>query len=982
MNKQRYLYYFILASLLSSHEVLAQEASTVNNGVNTSSTNDNSSIQQNITSDKTDDGQSHLKNNESGDKNLANHVSSGQVIAQDNKANNEPVVSDVLPVQPASTTSATADKNSSGNKDSTETSSSTSITANSASSVDATAKSNNINTSNIPASSVATDVSNKAQPAIEASSTNVNIGVNSGSDKNSVKTIQVDDKNHEEAALPVPASSASTPSTSSVKTNGATQTKNSATPTDKSSSKASSDKSNTPNNNSSGNKDSTGTSSSTSTTASSASSSPDIYDVTLNNNWNFSSVVFLEDGDVLIPIKYLPPDVLGNITDLGFMKKGDSTFLKVNNKNITKKDIDNLVLEINLPEEYFKTQQIKVNQDTKQKTKYIDATYLNYDINFSSAGFADTKGTFTWNYASKNNWVVDNNFLWDGKQLVRLNSYWQKQNANDSSWVFGDTQGTTISGFNSVNFAGIRYVSSYYNNAQFLQNSMPIIPINGFAVNPSRLDLYINNQLVQQSTVASGKYSLNIPYQNVGLGTAQAVVYDITGKPVAITVPFYSNTELIKAGDNEYDIGAGMIRQNYGLNSFDYAVPIANVMYKRGITSKYTQDLFVMASGVYSAASALSHWVPIPQVGMFNLGASYNSYHQAMYTAGYERISGNFSVGGTYQWSKDFCFGFGQYCMQKQVQAYTGFSLPYKFGNLNFNYVKRQTSTAVTNVMAAQWNKQLTKNISIYANLTDVSGTSSSKSVYVGLSINLGKRLYSNTSYTAQDGKPGYQQSIYMSEDEQHPATGFGSITFDKDQDNESANLYYGARLRNLQYQMNLYKDKQGQSGNLDVTGGIAYVPSANYFSFVKPVQSGLAYVNIENVTKPVEVLHENKFAGYTNDKGQLIVPDVIAMNNERIALDINHMDKGVTLDYYQKDFYVPFSGAVEVDFKAKPLPYVVTIKGAKPGSIFNIGENYYVVGDNGLTAVENSGKATIPLDIGKTCEIEISPKQKEYECK
>lgn len=936
MNKQKYLYYIILISLLSSHEVLAQESSQT-----TSTTNGDNSAQQNITSKKDDNEPTHSDN-----------AASAPVAGSDSATSNVNNTTANTNTSINTPTPATTDSNVNSEKNAVKT---INIDDKAKASTDNSSNTGSVNNSNNSASPI-----NPASSATPATNTSISTSNVSKSNANPQGTSTSPTSNNKDSK------DSNKNSTTKPSTNTANGSPNNSS------------------NPSSGSNSGSGTTnnSAASSASSSASSSPDIYDVTLNNNWNFSSVVYLEDGDVLIPIKYLPPDVLGNITDLGFMKKGDATFLKVNNKDITKKDTDNLVLEINLPENYFKTQQIKVNQDTKKKTKYIDATYLNYDINFSSAGFADTKGTFTWNYASKNNWVFDNNFLWDGKQLVRLNSYWQKQNDNDSAWVVGDTQGTTISGFNSVTFAGIRYVSSYYNNAQFLQNSMPIIPINGFAVNPSRLDLYINNQLVQQSTIASGKYSLNIPYQNVGLGTAQAVVYDITGKPVAVTVPFYSNIDLIKAGDNEYDVGAGMIRQNYGMSSFDYAVPIANIMYKRGVTSNYTQDLFVMASGVYSATSALAHVVPYPKVGMFNLGVAYNSYRQAMYTTGYERISGNFSMGGTYQWSKNFCFGFGQYCLQKQVQAYTGFSLPYKFGNLNFNYVKRQTATAVTNVLSAQWNKQITKNISVYANMTDVTGTSSSKSVYVGVSINLGKRFYSNSSYTAQDGQPGYQQSFYMSEDEQNPSTGFGSITFDKTQDNESANLYYGARLKDLQYQLNLYKDKQGQSGNLDVTGGIAYIPSANYFSFVKPVQSGLAYVNIENVTKPIEVLHENKFAGYTNSKGQLIVPDVIAMNNERIALDINHMDKGVTLDYYQKDFYVPFSGAVEVDFKAKPLPYVVTIKGAKPGAIFNIGENYYVVGDGGLTAVENSGKATIPLDIGKTCEIEISPKQKEYECK
>ena len=59
MSKQRYLYYFILISLLSSHEVFAQEIKSVNS--NTSS--DNLNTQQNINPIKNDVGQSHAQDN-------------------------------------------------------------------------------------------------------------------------------------------------------------------------------------------------------------------------------------------------------------------------------------------------------------------------------------------------------------------------------------------------------------------------------------------------------------------------------------------------------------------------------------------------------------------------------------------------------------------------------------------------------------------------------------------------------------------------------------------------------------------------------------------------------------------------------------------------------------------------------------------------------------------------------------------------------
>jgi outer membrane usher protein FimD/PapC len=712
---------------------------------------------------------------------------------------------------------------------------------------------------------------------------------------------------------------------------------------------------------------------------------PDIYDVKLNGNWDFSSLVIFDNGDILLPLKYLPSDLLGNITEQHFIDKDNARYMKIEASKIVKKDTENLSLEINLSEEYFKSQNIAVNQDKRKQSQAIDAIYTNYDINMSNELFKSTRGTFAVNYASKHNWTFDNQLFWDGSQLQRLSTTWQKEFANNSTLIIGDTSGTTINGFNSVNFFGIRYATSYFNTSQFLANSLPTLPLSGFAVNPSKLDLYINNQLVQQSEIASGKYNLNIPYQTRGLGVVSAVVYDITGKPVTVTVPFYSSSDIIRKGDNEYDVSLGAIRSNIGTSSFDYSDPIVNALYKGGWFNNYTQDAFVEASRIYSAGSLLGHWVPVPWFGMVNLGVSLNSEKQELYRLGYERVTSAMSGGFDFQKSQQpggFCLGFGQICLKQQVQVYYGSTLPWHMGSLNANYVRRSSNAGVANIASVQWNKQITKNISLFTNYTNVTGTTHSNSVYVGLSINFNHHLYTNSALTMDSSGLGEQQSIYRGEDDAHPEYGYGSVTLNRTSGDTSENVYYGAHLSKFAYQVNLYKDNMGTTGNVDVSGSAVYIPSANYFAFTKEIQSGLAFVNVDGLTTPIQIMHENRFAGYTDSQGRMVIPDAVALNNEKVAIDINKLSHGLTLDYYQKEFYVPFSGAVEVDFKAKPLPYTVVIKGAKAGSIFYIGKDAYVVGDDGVTDVDKSGQAVLPMENGNTCTLDISPKQKEYQCK
>lgn len=719
----------------------------------------------------------------------------------------------------------------------------------------------------------------------------------------------------------------------------------------------------------------------------------EIYDVTLNNNWKFSGLITFDKDNFFIPLKYLPSEVLGNLTESNMVEQNGRS-LRVARILANKIDSDNLVLTANLSEAYFKTQLVSTDALKQKQSTPINALFMNYDLNIPLEAIGDMRGTFDFNWASKNNWVAKSGLLWDGSKAILLNSSWQKQYDDKSLLVFGDTSSNTISGFNSLNFLGFRYASAYYNSPAYINGVLPTIPISGFAVNPSKLDLYLNNQLIQSSEINSGKYNLNYPLQRQGYGLAQAFVYDLTGKPVVVSVPFYGNNEVIKAGEHAYDVSGGMIRKNFGTDSFNYESFVVNGLYKRGITEGYTQDFFAQYSPIYSVVSTKAHWIPHPQVGVLHLGYSHNSLNQKLVSLGMERSTPSFSFGGSIDKSSSFCYGFDQACVKKQVQFYTGIPLPAQLGTVTANYVSRENNLGKNDILGLQWNKQLTSNINLFANVSKTKNTNTSAiiasnnnsglSFYVGLSINLGGGVYSNTSVSKAPGVgTNIQEGLFVSERLDRPELGYGSLTYSKNaqQQEQTANVYYGAKLKNFSYQINGYKDNKNTNLTANITGAAAYIPEENYLSFNRQMQNGLAFVKVENLEVPAPILHENKLSGYTDNKGRYMVPDAIALNTETINIDINKLPKNITIEEYKKEYYVPFSGAVRVDFKAKPLPYVVNIKGIKSGAIFNIGKDYYVVGENGQTSIDANGKASIPMDNGGVCELDFINTQKEYNC-
>lgn len=713
--------------------------------------------------------------------------------------------------------------------------------------------------------------------------------------------------------------------------------------------------------------------------------SSEIYDITINNNWSFSSLATIySDNSVLIEVRFLPSELLGGLTPSSFIDKDGKKYLNVPSKFVQQWEEENLLLKIQLDEGFFKSNAITLNKEEKKMGKPINALFMNYDLNLPLPKIGDMRGNFDFNWASKDNWRANTGILWDGEKAVRLNSTWKKEFQDHSSIVIGDTNGQTIAGFNSLSFFGARYSTAYYSNQAYIDSLKPTLPISGFAVNPSKLDLFINNQLYQQSDINSGKYNLNLPLLRNGYGEAKAVVYDVTGKPVVVEIPFYGNNEVLKKGAFEYDISTGFIRKNFSTDSFNYSSPVVNGLFKVGLAEGYTQDFYFHASKFYQAASTLAHWIPSPEIGKLSLGLSVNKDSQTLWRLGYEKNMSAFSYGANWEQSKSFCFGYDQACLKKQIQLYAGFALPGDWGGINMNYTVRHTDFNQLKVASLQYNKQITKNLNMFVNLSSTRSpdqTQNNNMVYVGLSYYMNNRLNGSSSMTNDNKGSSYQQTLAINENTERPELGSGSLTSQKNSTGQSHNFYYGAKLKNFSYQANVYKDDRGTTVNGNLSGGIAYIPEDNYVTFSKQIYNGLAFVKVENAKDPIAVYHENKLAGYTNSKGQLLVPDTIAQNSETMNIDINRLPPGVTIDNYKQNYYVPYSGAVRVDFKAKPLPYVIYIKGVKSGTIFSIDEDYYVIGENGETSMDNVGKATIELEGGKNCILDIKVDQKEYDC-
>jgi outer membrane usher protein len=119
----------------------------------------------------------------------------------------------------------------------------------------------------------------------------------------------------------------------------------------------------------------------------------------------------------------------------------------------------------------------------------------------------------------------------------------------------------------------------------------PLPSVSGSAAVPSTVDVYVDNIRIASRDVGAGPFRISglpVPGES---GTARVVVRDVTGRETVTSVPFFTSSKLLAAGQFDYSINAGLPRQNYAVKSFDYtreAMGMSSVRY--GFSDKLTLE--------------------------------------------------------------------------------------------------------------------------------------------------------------------------------------------------------------------------------------------------------------------------------------------------------------------------------------------------------------------------------------------------------
>jgi outer membrane usher protein len=202
------------------------------------------------------------------------------------------------------------------------------------------------------------------------------------------------------------------------------------------------------------------------------------------------------------------------------------------------------------------------------------------------------------------------------KEMIRLDTAWVHDDTTSlRSLRLGDSVGRPGTWGRSVRFGGVQWGTDFSTRPDFVP--FPLPGISGEALQPSTIDLYVDNALRYSQKVPYGPFSIaNIP-AITGAGQVSVVVRDLLGRETVVNLPYYVSNSLLREGLHDYTYEAGSIRRHYAVENNDYGPFFAAGTHRYGVADDLTAEARAeLAEGRQTVGGGIS-WL-LPRIGTLN----------------------------------------------------------------------------------------------------------------------------------------------------------------------------------------------------------------------------------------------------------------------------------------------------------------------------------------------------------------------------
>lgn len=618
----------------------------------------------------------------------------------------------------------------------------------------------------------------------------------------------------------------------------------------------------------------------------------DLYlDVTLNGNPVGLVHLGYADGKLYGSAK--------NLRQLGFRVPEETTkpvclndlpYLKV------EYDARQQTLALFAPLESLNLATTKINElnGTNPEVNTSRGALLNYEL-YTQQGKYSSLNTFSELRAFNSGGVLSSTQLTrystqedDDKQFSRLDTSWRSSFPDKMlALTLGDTLTSSLSWSRPTRIAGIQVGTDFS-----LKPYMPTTPLPAFlgsATLPSSVELYVNGVKSYDGEVPAGSFQINTTPSINGAGNAQVTMTDALGRTTVQSFSFYNDQQLLREGLTSWSAELGVVRENYGYSSFDYASsPALSATWRRGISNSLTTSAHAEASDSLMNGGVGSDWIPDALIGTVSTSLAMSSdagENGFQYGIGYrwsgERFSFSTNTVGTSGDYHDVATRYGQPPPALSSSSVVGYNLGTS-GNISLSYLQfRYPQYPPVRYANASWFNAITDNIFLNASFNQNVDDSRDSSVYLMLTVTTSGNVSASSTIQRTNNEMGYQLNASRTP----PSEGglgwnVAASQQGSDQSGQGEVGYLG-NYGKVYTGFNSVPDNQygyaGATGSVVMMGGGLFA--------ARQINNGFAVVSTDGIPG-VPIMLQNNLVGVSDSQGLLLVTQLNSYQKNEISIN------------------------------------------------------------------------------------------------
>ena len=504
------------------------------------------------------------------------------------------------------------------------------------------------------------------------------------------------------------------------------------------------------------------------------------------------------------------------------------------------------------------------------------------------------------------------------QQFVRFDTTYRRDDPSGlRTLLVGDSFTQPGSWGRSIRFGGVQYGTNFS-----LQPDLITYPLQGFsgtAVVPSTVDVFVNGSRIAAQPVESGPFTLNNVPLVSGAGDVQLVIRDAFGQQQVITQPFYANRRLLREGLEDFQFSAGAMRENYGLDSFDYGEAMGWGYWRRGLSDRFTLE--VRGEGDPNVrAGGLTGDLALGLAGTATLGAALSEGRAGsgwLGLAGYEYIGRRFNFAARSYWaSQDFRSTGDQNLpvVQRQTFVAAGTNLG-TAGSVGLAWAsQRYRMLPSIDTVALTYTATVVPNVFVTMSVSRSYSVIDQTSAFATVNFALGGRTSAGLEGSSTRGGGNTSSYAGWSVQQTLPTDqGFGYRLRATTQEQVDAGLAYTWSYGTYALEASSYKGEN--AARATATGGLGFINGYTFAS--RPVTESFGLVQVGDI-EGVRVFHEGNPIGRTDSDGKIVINRMTPYVANRITIEERDLPMEVSIRSREQRAAPQFRSGTLIDYEAR----------------------------------------------------------------